>query len=667
MYRYLILGLIIIITACSEPDNNNIPSNNTEKAGPSDTATPTATTRPSSDKSDNTKRFALVIGNADYKNVLSLDNPVNDANDMKAVLEKLGFVVMLGRNLKRREMVKMAQEFGQRLQKADIGLFYFSGHGLQSQQRNYLVPVDAQIHSEADIEFESVNAGRILAQMEQANNGVNIVILDACQDNPYESSALKSLTKGLAEMTSPTGTLIAYGTAPNKASYSDSEQRNSIYTKYLLKALREKPYMSALDMLTEVTQQVVAETQGLQVPWKADSLTHRFCFGKCGQLPQPPRPDVSPLLRVCETHFQANRLTSGRGGTALACYEDVLKKDPTNAEALAGLAKIEARYVEWAEKALRHGKPDKAKRYLASLRQVNPESLKLAELEAQLQPQPRITVTPPPNTPPPSTGNRFVAGKVFQDRLRDGGVGPEMVWIAAGRFKMGDIQGGGDSDEQPVHWVSLNKFAIGKYEVTVGEYLRFVKATGNHAPEWLEAGSQYHIKTGTDDYYKKYGSALTNENHPIVGISWHDATAYAKWLSQQTGQQYRLPTEAEWEYAARAGTTTKYWWGNQIGSNNANCLNKYCRDSFKYTAPVGSFAPNSFGLYDTAGNVWEWTCSEYEDKYTGKEQRCVKNAGRFAVRGGSWGDGARGVRSAYRYRVAPSGRIDFRGVRLVRQ
>jgi len=149
-------------------------------------------------------------------------------------------------------------------------------------------------------------------------------------------------------------------------------------------------------------------------------------------------------------------------------------------------------------------------------------------------------------------------------------------------------------------------------------------------------------------------------------VSWHDATAYAKWLSQQTGQKYRLPTEAEWEYAARAGTSTAYWWGNSIGSNKANCRNNYCGDRFKYTAPVGSFAPNPFGLYDTAGNVWEWTCSEYENKYKGSEKLCKENVSLGVIRGGSWGCGPRSVRVPHRYRGSVDYRFDYVGFRLVR-
>ncbi|HIE01033.1 MAG TPA: TIR domain-containing protein [Thiotrichaceae bacterium] len=198
--------------------------------------------------------------------------------------------------------------------------------------------------------------------------------------------------------------------------------------------------------------------------------------------------------------------------------------------------------------------------------------------------------------------------EIFQDSLTDGSLGPEMVVIPAGTFRMGDIQGGGYKDEQPVHEVSVARFAMGRYEITFAEYDQFAEATARKKPS--DAG------WGRDD-------------RPVINVSWNDVTAYAEWLSEQTGEQYRLPTEAEWEYAARAGTKTKYWWGDDIGSNNANCRNSYCDDSFEYTAPVGSFEANPFGLFDVSGNVWEWTCSEYEKKYSGKEQYCLNKRGLF--------------------------------------
>ncbi|MDM8559943.1 formylglycine-generating enzyme family protein [Candidatus Parabeggiatoa sp. HSG14] len=239
--------------------------------------------------------------------------------------------------------------------------------------------------------------------------------------------------------------------------------------------------------------------------------------------------------------------------------------------------------------------------------------------------------------------------KVFRDRLKDGSSGPEMVRIPAGRFRMGDIQGGGDSNEKPVHWVSVDKFAMGRYEVTFAEYDKFAEATGREKPNDRGRG---------------------RGNRPVIYVDWYDAVAYTEWLSQQTGQQYRLPTEAEWEYAARAGTETKYWWGNDIGKNRANCYNNYCGDNFKYTSPVGSYKPNSFGLYDTAGNVGEWTCSEYEGKYKGKEKRCLCNNHAknsvLSVRGGAWHNSAGRVRSADRFGDGPTNRFDNLGFRVAR-
>jgi formylglycine-generating enzyme required for sulfatase activity len=242
---------------------------------------------------------------------------------------------------------------------------------------------------------------------------------------------------------------------------------------------------------------------------------------------------------------------------------------------------------------------------------------------------------------------------VLRDRLKDGTLGPEMVVIPAGKFRMGDIQGGGGSDEQPVHDVSVKRFAMGRYEVTFAEYDKFAEATARTKPS---------------------DNGWGRGNRPVINVSWNNATAYAKWLTEQTGHHYRLPTEAEWEYSARAGTTTKYWWGNTASHEYANYGKDKCcsglatgKDRWKYTSPVGSFAANPFGLFDTAGNVWEWTCSEYTDKYTGKEQHCAKSASRFAARGASWGNEAGRARSASRGGDAPTNRFGNLGVRLVRQ
>lgn len=158
-------------------------------------------------------------------------------------------------------------------------------------------------------------------------------------------------------------------------------------------------------------------------------------------------------------------------------------------------------------------------------------------------------------------------------------------------------------------------------------------------------------------------------NQPVVNVSWLEAVAYTEWLSKQTSQECRLPTEAEWEYAARAGTTTAYPWGDELGSNNANCDGCGSRWDNKEAAPVGSFTANRFGLYDMSGNAWEWTCSSWSDTFDGSEQQqCNEDTSdqqNRVLRGGSWFVGPDGVRASVRYSYLPDNRTDSIGFRVL--
>ena len=201
-----------------------------------------------------------------------------------------------------------------------------------------------------------------------------------------------------------------------------------------------------------------------------------------------------------------------------------------------------------------------------------------------------------------------------------------MVVIPAGRFMMGCVSGQGCSDrEKPVHEVVIAQpFAMSKYEITFEDYDRFIHPN----------------KVGKVD-----DEGWGRGNRPVINVSWFDADEYADWLSAQTGKRYRLPSEAEWEYAARAGSTTKYSWGNDIGHNRANCDNKYCGDQWKYTAPVGSFSANAWGLHDMHGNVLEWVQDRWNDSYAGDSGDYIWRV----VRGGSWFYDPWGLRAAYRF------------------
>lgn len=246
----------------------------------------------------------------------------------------------------------------------------------------------------------------------------------------------------------------------------------------------------------------------------------------------------------------------------------------------------------------------------------------------------------------------FVDGKFFPllgSSFRDCNHCPEMVWIPAmDNFTIGSPSNekGRGSNETQKSGIQMMRFAIGKYEVTFAEYDRFAEATGLAKPNDQGWG---------------------RDNRPVINVSWLDAGAYAKWLSEQTGYTYRLPTEAEWEYAARGRTQTVYWWGNKVKQNNANCDGCGSRWDKKQTGSVGSFSANVYGLYDVHGNVWEWTCSAYTERYNGAESHCDgSNEGRRVLRGGSWYDLPTILRAASRGRKSLDSTFSNYGFRLVR-
>ena len=219
-----------------------------------------------------------------------------------------------------------------------------------------------------------------------------------------------------------------------------------------------------------------------------------------------------------------------------------------------------------------------------------------------------------------------------------------MVVIPAGDFWMGSPDSEADrEDDERRHRVAVSAFAVGQTEVTFAEYDQFCAATGRDKPN--DAG---------------WGRGT----RPVINVSWNDAVAYAEWLSRETAQPYRLPTEAEWEYACRGGVAgERYCGGNDVGR-----LAWYVENSGDQTHPVGQKAANGFNLYDMSGNVSEWICSLYEGEYRGAEVKCIEKGtyGLLAMRGGSWGYRPAWVRSALRYRGLPAFRFNFVGFRLAR-
>lgn len=245
----------------------------------------------------------------------------------------------------------------------------------------------------------------------------------------------------------------------------------------------------------------------------------------------------------------------------------------------------------------------------------------------------------------------------------DSSTGMEFVLIKGGCFSQGDSSGEGEPNERPVHETCVDDFYLGKNEVTNEQYKKF-KANHN---------------SGSSE-----GANLDEARQPVVNVSWTDGVAFAAWLSEQSGQSYRLPTEAEWEYAARAGTTTSRFWGGNPDEactygNVADLMAKqqrpkwttfFCDDGYVVAAPVGSFKPNAFGLYDILGNVWEWCEDVYNSEAYGrlpKDNPVYRGPGEYQVmRGGGWSNGPLGIRSSHRVGLSPDFGHHALGLRLVK-
>ncbi len=231
------------------------------------------------------------------------------------------------------------------------------------------------------------------------------------------------------------------------------------------------------------------------------------------------------------------------------------------------------------------------------------------------------------------------------------------------------------------HMVCVKDFAIGKYEVTVGAFKKFVDATGYRTDAERNAGGNQGCKVKKDDEWDWRFSANwrdpgypQGDDHPVACVSWNDATAYAEWLSKQTGGHYHLPTEAEWESATRAGTTGPFSFSGPITTDKVNYNGNFTYAGSpegiyrEKTVPVGSLPANPWGLHEVHGNLWEWTCSKYEMKYVGAEMRCASKDenGARVLRGGSWDYLPVWARSALRNRDAPDYRDSLIGFRLAR-
>jgi formylglycine-generating enzyme required for sulfatase activity len=594
------------------------------------------------------KRVALVIGNGAYTSAPPLKNPPNDARDMAVTLKALGFDVTSGINVNQRDMKRLIREFGQKLKAGGSGLFYYAGHGVQSKGRNYLIPVDAEIQSEAEVEDSGVDVGLVLNFMDDAQNGLNIVILDACRNNPF-SRSFRSASDGLAQVDAPTGTLIAYATAPGRVA-SDGTGHNGLYTSELLKQMRVAG-LSATEMFMRVRADVMKQTANKQVPWEASSLVGAFYFiapKSAGTLAEP-----ASESKVDSAAFELSYWETIKNSTYAEAFRAYLEKYPSGQ--FASLAKNRISSLDASTRRV-ESKPvsnDVSPTELAfwdSIKNSNdPEDFKdylskypggqfnglaqrrIAVLANTAKTQPTTTAG---TSDVSKSTNAPAKPKPVQNKY-----GIEMVYIPPGEFMMGSENG--EKNEQPVHRVTISQaFYIGRYEVTQAQWKEVM---GNNP------------------------SRFKGDNLPVESVSWEDAQSFIQKLNQMNdGYAYRLPTEAEWEYACRAGTTGDY-------AGDLDSMAWYSANYGGKTHPVGTKQPNGFGLYDMHGNVWEWCQDWYDASYYASSPASDPQgpgSGKYRVlRGGSWNYVATFLRSAFRYRTTPDLRsshyYDYDGFRVV--
>jgi formylglycine-generating enzyme required for sulfatase activity len=614
-------------------------------------------------------RVALVIGNGAYAHAPHLPNPTHDAEDVAAALKRTGFDTILGTDLDQIGMQNAAIRFARAARTADVAVFYYSGHAMQYAGVNYLVPVDAELRDEPDLR-RMARVDEILADLQQAKN-LRILVLDSCRDNPLADELKRSIGvtrsasigRGLAKMESPDGTIISYSTQAGRTA-EDGSDRNSPYTTAFLQHIADKEDISTV--FHRIGASVYQITQGKQVPELSLSFFGEFYLNGKVQVTVTPNAPTTPSTPADPCSAAESHWKSSEAIGTVAAFEDHLAHFPNCA--FAGLARERL------------------------------ESLKS-----------KVAIVAPPNPPPVASascnGEAVTVSRSAQplsvteecalrpkDVFRECVNCPEMVVVPAGSFTMGSPESEKDrnSNEGPQHNVTIARpLAVGKFHVTLEQYAGFVDETGHDAESKcvLFVNGKLEYRQG---YSWRNSGFAQGRLHPAVCVNWNDAKAYVAWLAHKTGKAYRLLTEAEWEYAARArtepGVYPRYSFGNdardmcryangtdQTAKNSIGGITwpvLPCNDGYAYTSPVGSFEANGFGLYDMQGNSWQWTEDCYHDSYYGAPKDgsawTSGDCSHHILRGGDWLIFPKDLRVAFRFSIPSDVRGSAGSLRVAR-
>jgi formylglycine-generating enzyme required for sulfatase activity len=546
------------------------------------------------------RRVALVIGNGSYPQSPIASMP-GDARGFADVLREGGFDVVYAENTRRAEMEAAVSAFTRKLGWGVTAVVYFGGHALRYQDRNFLLPVDSRIASEADIRTEGLDIDLVLDPLIVSRPAGCVVILDAARKNPWQQ-ALSPRLRGLASQPPIQGVTVIYPAAPGEL-VGDAPREANLFAVELVKAARLQG-LSFREVLKRVRSAVAQATRDKQMVWES-AAAPEFVISSA----RKPARAADPV----EQGFW-DTIKGSDSAADFKAYLDSYPDGPFAAAARARLQQIEG------------GPP--------------PQLAAPVPPAAPSPPAPPPAAAPPAATPPPATSQIFT-----RDCLQC----PELVLIPPGTFEMGSSEM--FDFEGPVHQVSIRRpFHIGRREVTF--------------EEWDACVAEGGCKQKPDD------RGLGRARRPVTDLDWDDAKTYLAWLSQKTGKTYRLPSEAEWEYVARAGSTTTYPWGRAVDKDKANC-NGCTSDPVRKAIDTGSFPPNAFGIYDMAGNAAEWVEDCWNDNYRGAPtdgSAWTRPVCRERVlRGGSFNNDPRYLRSAARFKYDQNVRFYTNGFRVVRE
>jgi formylglycine-generating enzyme required for sulfatase activity len=616
------------------------------------------------------KRVALVVGNDRYTNLPEheqLQKAVKDAGAVSGALQQLGFEVMSGENLARQALVDKLDAFTQRLSQGDTAFFFFAGHGVALSGANYILPSDIpeiEANQEVRLARAALAEHDIVSDLQGRGVRVAVVVLDACRTNPFGRPGSRSVggERGLAPPPQAKGVFSLYAAGAGQAARDrlsdDDRNPNSVFSRVLVPVLT-RPGIDLQTLAIDVREDVarVAQTAGyVQEPAYYDGTIGGRVYlaglpppsglpGTAGGTPTPPPP----------------------AGPAADDTTWSYLKDTRDAELLRRFIR------EYPASPHRHD----AEERLKALEQTNVVIT--------------VPVRPPNETPvgnPCSgvttvslTSSRKAAPLSLVDEcslkpknsFRECEKCPEMVVIPAGSFTMGapDSEKYRARNEGPQHIVTISKpFAVGKLHVTVDQFTTFVRETRYEVGARCNTPDDREYKakaTWRNIGYSQAGS------HPVGCLSWNDAKAYVDWLAKKTGRPYRLLSEAEFEYAARGQTSPgaypRFWFGDDEKDlcQYANSVDQKaradadngeywpfvpCSDGYAYTSPAGHYKPNAFGLYDMAGNAWQWTEDCYHNSYVGAPTDgsawTASPCEAHVVRGGAWSENPNDLRAAWR-------------------